>query len=1473
MRRSSNPNALREKTPSNINASQKRVPHGQAKPQSLNAASMRLRGRLVSTGSIPNEVQDTVQYRASPVKDIGVTSTPDWKRRVLEENVGSGDLFSPIGLEGMFRPPTVGAKGKKAKGAGKKKMFASSPPPYTAPQDSENAAGLPLPQGKPEEERMKDNLRPASRRFLSQDAQIMNMTAQKHAANGEAQGPSLEVPLSPGLPRCGRPSSVNQQQDSQELRDDAQHSDTGGKTRNEQISPLYISRQHTVGGHIEFGAIDLSVRRLQSEMAKLRMQQHNIPSSRSSDHGFEYTDSGLGEQSLLYNRVGEVTSQSLPDDLSMGTEAFAANGGFVTAHRGGYSNDGSFQRRPVSPSLLPDLDGPSLRMPSSTEDERKDSQETFENFAQTKSKTPSSPPETPHKHHDEDCGSDERPRSSGSPLKLFDKYDTFTNDRLVRRLSKFEATLNQGMQEDHEIRSDGLLSTPSPGPKLTRRRSQRENSEDRHTGRRISSFGDGDLDSHQFVTHGALAHARKADRSDSAQQNENSSNLVKVQHADPHDSSDNQLRWSNKTNSRGRHASNEDTLTMARNFRPRNSAEYIDYKDKHQYSPQQEPLKSTGKRLPYSPDKDPAPKRRRTLRSAEVADLEIASFLPQTKAEEEPAQRLLGRKRKDALYDGEHQAADPRILASREMLHPKAPTPRRRNHVGRNRNDEESTPTHEKLYPGHEFPRDLSQEEQPSQILIDPPTQIVAGALATVALNTAQEITGGSRKPSVTTADFFNEAQLIMQMIRAKGRPRSSHTTAETSEVGPPTILEESLIEDSTKDQFSRPPSRQEDNPARVGLPRRIDSRIVSHLRKFEDKEDLGFALSCSLKDLQVSQSGKLPESDLKRGQDRDHQRTGIESDPPNIRLRQSLVPHHEHKHSASTEIVTNSETQTQSSSHGTNFSSAHSTNHSNPTESSHSSTNRMVIAPETVAHLLSDQMAGMAYDHQKNVWVKRKSTPNIGGMDNIDHNASEGTEEDFFGDIPDLSVNEMEELQRVKDAVSSLKSQGSTKDRISVHDLAIAAEREVGKYDNQEPIVDTRPKRADGKSIDPVDNSSAPSKNSHFAFSGPLPGTRATSWGDEVAPPNEPQLLEMPRLYAFKSVQNTSEQEVEHEYSILDGRQSPTSKARNKGRQARVVTVAFSSPLVEQRASEDGSQDVGEEDGPWDSIDSPSRSACQSKAFAARRTSSSLVNRSGIRMSSCRQSIGNKSYITRPMSRLDEHEEMSLVNCSIGNRRMSMEIAISTPIPKSRSLVLPLTSSQKSSVDFFLSPLPDFTINQVDRPLERETVARHDCFSKSRTYNQLSLAAQDLVKNLTDVEPFEPYWEDIRSVDLRDRRLQTMHMLDEFCGRVEELDVSNNQIRELNGIPRSVRFLNIRGNCLSDLAAWHSLQNLQYLDVSGNQLNTLKGFSYLFHLRGLKADNNEMESLEGIEDLDGLTSLSMQGNKLRRIDFGSYNL
>jgi len=147
------------------------------------------------------------------------------------------------------------------------------------------------------------------------------------------------------------------------------------------------------------------------------------------------------------------------------------------------------------------------------------------------------------------------------------------------------------------------------------------------------------------------------------------------------------------------------------------------------------------------------------------------------------------------------------------------------------------------------------------------------------------------------------------------------------------------------------------------------------------------------------------------------------------------------------------------------------------------------------------------------------------------------------------------------------------------------------------------------------------------------------------------------------------------------------------------------------------------------------------------------------------------------------------------------------------------------------------------------------------------------LVEKLTDVEPDEPYWDSMRSLDLKNKSLSDVHMLDHFCPGVEELDVSNNHLKQVGGIPICVRELSVRSNCLSSLTNWGHLPHLQYLDISGNNLDSLEALGDLLHLRELKADDNNITNIEGVFDLDSLLSLSVKRNKLTEVDFSSADM
>ncbi|PPQ85066.1 hypothetical protein CVT24_010234 [Panaeolus cyanescens] len=119
------------------------------------------------------------------------------------------------------------------------------------------------------------------------------------------------------------------------------------------------------------------------------------------------------------------------------------------------------------------------------------------------------------------------------------------------------------------------------------------------------------------------------------------------------------------------------------------------------------------------------------------------------------------------------------------------------------------------------------------------------------------------------------------------------------------------------------------------------------------------------------------------------------------------------------------------------------------------------------------------------------------------------------------------------------------------------------------------------------------------------------------------------------------------------------------------------------------------------------------------------------------------------------------------------------------------------------------------------------------------AVAHDRLVEVITDVQPFEPHWEQLGSIDLSNAKLESVARLKEFLPRL-------------------------------DLLCFHLL-NLENLDISHNEVDSLRQLECLRHLRELKADGNKITSLDGLQKMDGLVKLSVQGNLIKSIDLAQY--
>ena len=254
-----------------------------------------------------------------------------------------------------------------------------------------------------------------------------------------------------------------------------------------------------------------------------------------------------------------------------------------------------------------------------------------------------------------------------------------------------------------------------------------------------------------------------------------------------------------------------------------------------------------------------------------------------------------------------------------------------------------------------------------------------------------------TRKRSVTTADFFKEAQEVMQKLRQRVQPMKA-----LSESNDP--LDARALFSETVEPFSRPPSRE--NPAPQKEEEEMDSVIVHHLEKFKDSDDLGLALGSSIKAMR-RHSEANPTNSISQGDPSDSR---IAERPRSSVLDEDAT---EQDHDASED-----EQEIQHESHKSSSSGAHTTN-SHGTRSSGSSRLKTVISPDKVSHLISENVGKMTFDPATLRWVKRGSASKSQGQI-----SSDPSEEDPLKEIPDLAVDDKDEGLHVATRTTS-RSEG----------------------------------------------------------------------------------------------------------------------------------------------------------------------------------------------------------------------------------------------------------------------------------------------------------------------------------------------------------------------------------------------------------------------------------------------------------------
>ncbi|KAK2627929.1 hypothetical protein QTJ16_002575 [Diplocarpon rosae] len=1429
------------------------------------------RGRRISRTLSVSGTQ-SVQYHTIEQKSIslspnrGIHETPEWKRRLLHGDVAYGeqrDLFSSAGLENIFLPPpSQTASSSKLRSVRDfdhgNSVMPSSPPPYSlsrvqqsGPATSERA-----------EEGTETRQKPRNMQY-----RLTSQTESEFSVNDLSQSSLFQPAKAP----CRQNKEVNirldsvSQPDSSVLRlqDPARTVSGQIDMRNEELSPIYVARHNTMDGQIDYAALNLPPDELKRRLDSIR---ENSPSSSDHDRG--------------------STSEVFPANLTVETDEFAQNGGFVNIKRGAHSHEGSFQKRMLSSSSLPAIDEsmqanspkqlPNIRKIRASSDYQGNLQAP--KLAAELHTPHQSPPKTNS--------------ISGSPLKIFGTYDTFTNQKLLRRLSQFEDDIDREVESEtsepvqepiHTETNDAFVGQAS------QEKSPGKRNADRQSGRKMSSFGGGELDSFRFSEEISCISVRS-----DVEEGDREDPILPILDRIPQSSFKFQLEPCPDLSEdaiiqhQAKYTTYSGTMRQTTSIRenvPHGSSGFDNHvndcdEPEDLKTPRKRNGDSEGKRLLRSPLKNPTPKRRRTLPNSdplfanEKDGCEAVSSLEDTHHQ---MQSVVGKKRKDARHGDDQQAANPTVLAMRQILRPRTSTL------------SQSSSQQRELDPS--LVCSLTSTEQAKLLQEQKIAKIQAELDSTGPFNMSaplgigQHMLDENRKGSVTTQDFLDEAKKIMAGIRGKTRPRSGLASLEESEseTDRMKVVEsgtqdddfEESYQESTQEPFSRPPSR--DGKPVTRLPhKQEDPVLLDHLRKYQERSDMDGLIASSMRSIAMAKEA----ADIAKVIDRRTEETvnrasvqsrnvggAIESEPLNIRISENPDIFRKRRHSTSSIRTGEDPNEVDFPSHGSSHSSGQSTARSIPTGSSRGSDSRRIIAPHTVSHLIPEQLAGMVFDHASKKWIKSK----ILGAENRAMNLlpSDETEDDPFGDIPDLSVDETQELQRLKAVAAKRKE-----------DERVAKEHGddgLCHSDNfpslpQVILVKSGSSPARGN-VRSVSIKTSEDKYSPATAPAPVKSEDITDFRSDVRSQTFDRVVEQ----VVEEVRD-----VEGEISINEDRINPQSPRR------RNVTISFSSPLasiiqpseydVEGSFAEGDLEEIARSDiEVEDDVNNESILLSRSTSQSIQRTASANI-RTALRNTSRRTSVGGHRFSARPVSRIDEQDEDSFLDKFQNGQQRTISIVVSTPVPsKSASTVTIATPRQAHEVGTLtLTPLPDFTVHQADQSLGLDVsyIAQGQRYALGNNSKKtLSLSIRNLVEKLTEVEPYEPFWEHMKELALKNKRLTNLHKLDEFCEELEELNVSNNQIGQLNGVPRTVRNLHIAHNCLTDLAAWKHLYNLQYIDVSNNELESLSPFKSLIHLRSLRADNNRIANLDGIGHLDGLLTLRLRGNAVQNLDFSGSKL
>ncbi|KAI0407095.1 hypothetical protein F4802DRAFT_555693 [Xylaria palmicola] len=1402
----SSPSVLSERNQNEINI---RAAQFGSKPPYRGRQLSQSASASTSSSVIHNSVLQSKSHSASPPKSQ--ENVPEWKRRLIYGELEYGeskDLFSSAatGLANMFRRPEafsadpIGHEGHTIN----ETTLPSSPPPYSRNRHSNAGGNDDVSEHDPYDASTQHDVtlpHPISFRLTKYE------TAERSSNNDAPIRRKIRDESDVQLSGVAGSSATSFRREKF-----LDHSRKTSDLRNEDFSPILIARRKLEGGGVSFSPIDLSAHQLRKKLENLRQDQMILDSELDSE-----SYKGMARR----NGVADVED----------TAEYARNGGFLNLQRGERSIEGSFHRRPLSPPL--NVDSSEMLPESSLQASTPKQFPTISTsrFASVGDKqapvSPPSPPLPRAPHPSPQKRLHPTSIKATSPLKLFGPYDTFTNQTLLRRISQFEDQQSNSLSycADEATSPVPVAHTESElddkadiFPSQGHRRPPQVNINHPENPTDLNRFGAGELDDYEFE--GDVSMASSVDFPFEEKENVTPLRMPSVNHLhfDIHED----ISSDGESLLRRRHRIKAfRSMSSTRHLRVSKSLEGLHSRNSTGLSRPNSMFPSIsnrndsdGKRPRTSPSKDPTPKRRRTLHRSDVAfGLEERLIALET------VQSSHYNMQSAVINDHHHERqvesnylVSTNIISGQQILRPRSPTLNPRLLESRDR-----PPLAELGF--------SSDQHRPKTLISGDTTDFGAAS---------------SRKVSMKTQDFYDAAEEVMAMIRNKARPKNGLESVEESESESSdhpnhneSVMTENSFDESTREPFSRPPSRDGQPISRLPV-RQEDPELVDQLKKYEESGELVDMLSQSIRSMETVQTNDLQSHDLSSTSQHVHSsdqvgavyhQGGVISDIPNVRIS---------RNPEQAEVNNNA---TQLPSHGSQ-SSVGSTGRSVPTTSSRGSDSKRLIAPDVVAQLIGNQVGNMVFDNVNKMWQKVKTPrPTVNIL------PSEDSEDDPFASIPDLTVDSAREKKH----------------------LDLAAGNRLAYFEERA--------QNDSTLTCPASEADQPNKSIHSPLSAKH------------------------NCQAHAETTVEEDEEIDQEISLHEDRIQKATPFPRKN-----LTITFSSPIasiIQDAARRDSDTDSNEEKSNLETTlgsitaDSVHGGRHEKLRRSIRNFKVNSASQNRPRGVSRNYSVERQAFIPRPVSRIDEQDEnapgehytrqksQSQISTQAGPESSASEsdhvetnelsVVMATPDPARATSIFTTPMIGQYVGTLSLTPLSEFTVHQVDNSCALEVsyvVGDQYLVTGDGTKKTMSKAVRSLVEKITEVEPFEPDWETVPELNLSNKKLDTLHMLDEFCTTLVTLDASNNTISHLDGVPQSVRNLRMTHNLLSELTAWRQLRNLQYVDISSNQIKSLSAFKDLVHLRTLRADDNQITSLDGIKFHDGLQVLRARGNMITHVDF-----